>query len=420
MERGEGIFGEDSISIEEVTENISHQDGKTFVGEALEKSLESIGTLPSDNSKALILAEITDLLLDSDILYLAERFGKKAVESTTSIKITTEKAKTLSRIASIFAEYDIDQISDKIFEKALKVAKRVEDEGKRVEVLLTIIEDQLDKGLMEKAEKDLDEALSTALDVAEKKDDVVPLAMVAETMAKIDKERAEDLCERVLPFAQDLEDDRDWILGSVAKAFSRIGLPERSMELVEELMSENISDIKLVEVAITLSQEDQTKIALELRDYVKNQELRDTLTGKIAADLVLDNSAEKALTLRKDIENEFEKDLLLKNIVSHYASSDPKKARDHLQEIGSKEMKALAYRELVLSNLNRDDEQRAKKIALKARDMISDSNSEAIKVELIATLMEVGLQEEAAGLAEGITTSEERAIAFGSIAALSY
>ena len=422
MERGFETFGEDPISLEQITENLKRQDGKIFVGDALEKSLQSIESLPTDNNKALVLGEITDLLLDSDLIYLAKRFGEEALDSIEGIKTTAEKAKTLSRIASIFADYEFKHTSEKIFAKAWEEAERIEDEGKRVQVFLSIIEDQLDRNLNEKLEKNLDEVLSKALHLSEGEHDILPLAMTAETMAKIKGKKAEEICNRVLEYANnlELEDDHGWIIGSVAKAFSRIGKHEKSMELMRKLISKSGSDIPLVEVAITLSEEGQTERALELKDYVDNEELKDSLMGVIAADLINREFIDEALNLKKDIKDEFETDLLLKNLIRYYAPRDREKAMMYLQDISSLEMKALGYSELAKSHLQEDGHRRAKELALKALDMIVDAKSESIKLELIETLMEVGLEDKAIELAEDITSSEERAIAFGSIAASSY
>lgn len=422
MDRGYSIFGEDPISIEEIKENLIRQDGKYLTGDALEKSLGSISSLPSDNSKALILTEITDLFLDSDLLYLAKRFGEKAVDSTTGIENKSEKAKTLSRTGSTFAEYDFKTISDKIFGKALIEAEGIKDEAKRVEVLLYVTEDLLESGLKEKGEKNLEKALSTSIDLAHKEDDIVHLAMTAEIIAKIDNEKAEEICQKVLEYLQNLEsiDDRGWIMTSLAKAFLRIGRNAKSMELIEKLTSIDGSDIQLVELGITLSERGQIEWALKLRDHVKNEELKDVLTGKIAVDLILKESVEEALKLIEDIEDVFETDVILQKLVKHFASSDPIKAWRYLREISSREIKALAYNELVISYLQKGDHRGAKELALKAIEAIDGSESESAKLELIDTLIEVDLKDRAFELAEQITTDEERAMAFGTIAARCY
>ncbi|MBS3782576.1 MAG: hypothetical protein KGY68_08250 [Candidatus Thermoplasmatota archaeon] len=422
MERGYRTFDQDPIPMEDITENLTRQDGKPLVGEALEESLGSVDSLPSDNNKAIVLTEITDIFFDSDLLYLAKRFGEKAVDSTEGIKQKSEKAKTLSRIASTFTEHDFRSISDKVFEKAMKEAESIKDEAKRVEVFLYVIEDLIENGLKKKAEKNLDKVLSTSVDLAEKEHDMVPLAMTAETIAKIDNKKGEETCKKVLEYLHNLDpvDDRGWIIISLAKAFSRIGRHEKSIELVKKLICAGDSDIQFVELGITLSDEGQVERALELRNHVKNEELRDTLTGKIASDLILKGSVEEALKLMEDIEDVFETDVILKKLVKHFAGRDRKKARKHLQEISSIEMKALAYRELAISHLYKDDHKRAKELALKAIEMIANSESESVKVELIETMIDLGLKDRAFELAEQIETSEERAIAFGSIAARTY
>ncbi len=422
MEKSLNVFEEDLIPVRKITEDLASEDGKESVGEALEESLESVNSLPSDNSKALVLVEITEILLNSDLIYLAKRFGEKAFTSTKEIKITAEKAKTLSRLASVFAEHQFYKISSKIFKSAWNEAKTVEDRGKRIQVFLSIIEDQLEKGLYEKAENNLDKILPTALNLAEKENKIVPLAMTTETMAKIRKEKAEDLCEKVLEYAQCSESkgDRRWIISSVAKAFSRIGRHEKSMQLMRDLIPLEDSDIQLVEVAALLSNDGQTEKALELKDHVKNQDLRDSLMGMVAGDLVNRKFIDEALELKEKIEDEFETDLLLKNLVSHFAEEDRKKARIYLDEIRSQEMKSLAYKELALSFLQDEDHQRAEELAVKAKEMMTKSKSETVKVELVDVLIDVGLKEKACEIAEEITTSEERAIAFGSIAACCY
>jgi len=405
-----------------ITEDLGSEDGKEFVGEALEKSLKSVNSLPSDNSKALVLAEITDILLNSDLIYLAKKFGEKAFTSTKGIKSTAEKAKTLSTLASIFAEHQLDKISIKIFEKAWKEADGIEDRGKRIEVFLSIIEDQLEKELKEKSENNLDKILPTALDLAENEDEIVPLAMTTETMAKIRKEKTEELCEKVLEYAQisESKDDRKWVISSVAKAFSRIGKYEKSMQLMKEFVLAGDSDLQLMEVALTLLDEGQTERALELKDHVKNKDLRDSLMGLVAEDLVNRKFVDEALELKEKIGDEFEIDLLLKNLVNHFAQKNRKKARKYLKMISSKEMKALAYLELALSHLQDGDHERAEELALKAKEMMTNSKSETVKLELIDALVDLGLKEKAYEAAEQITTSEERAIAFSSIAAGGY
>lgn len=423
MERRRVGFKEDSISMEEIIENLAYQDKKGFVGDSLEKSIESIDKLPSENSEALVLAEVTDLLLDSDLIYLGKKFGESAYDSTRGINIESEKAKTLSRLASIFAKHDFQQISDMIFDEAYKEANEIKDEGKMMETLLSIIEDQLEKGLVKKAEDNLDNILSKAMNLAERDDELVPIAMVTETLAKIKKKKAEELCSKVLDYSKniDLKDDHGWVMSSVAKALSRIGEHEKAMELMEDLIfSDNYSDIHLVEVGITFSDEDQTKSALDLRNQIKNQGLRDTLTAKIASDLIIKNSIKHSLKLLKDIEDEFETDLLLKNLAAHFAIDNPERAEKYLEKISSRETKALAYSNLAASHLQEDDRHRAKQLVLKGIEMIEDSDSDSIKLELIETLMKIGLKDKAFELAEEITTSEERAIAFGSIAACNY
>ncbi|MFW6064949.1 MAG: hypothetical protein ACOC8Y_05175 [Candidatus Natronoplasma sp.] len=131
-------------------------------------------------------------------------------------------------------------------------------------------------------------------------------------------------------------------------------------------------------------------------------------------------SVEKALKLIEDIEDVFETDVILQKLVKHFASRDPVKAWKPLQEISFREIKALAYNELVISYLQKGDHRRAKELTLKAIEMIDDSESELVKLELIETLIEVGLKDRAFVLAEQITTYEERAIAFGTIAARCY
>jgi len=419
MDKSLNVFEEDLIPIGKITEDLASEDGKEFVGEALENSLSSVNSLPSHNSKALVLVEITDILLNSDLIYLAKKFGEKAFTSTKEIKITAEKAKTLSRLASVFAEHQFDKISSKIFEKAWEEAETVEDRGKRIEVFLSIIEDQLEKKLHEKAKNNLDKILPTAIDLAENNNEIVPLAMTIETMAKIRKEKAEELCQRVLEYAQNTgsEDDRRWVISSVAKAFSRIGKHEKSMQLMDGLISSGDSDIQLVEVALTLSEEGQTERALELKDHVNNQDLKDSLMGLIAADLVNKKFVDEALELKEKIEDEFETDLLLKKLVSHFAGEDREKARMYLDEIWGEEMRALAYMELALSHLLDEDHQRAEELAMKAKETMTNSKSETVKLELIDVLIEIGLKDEVYEAAEKINTSEERAIAFGSIAA---
>jgi len=423
MERGYKRFGDDSISMDKITENLTRQDGKEFVGDALEKSVESIDSLPSDNSEALVLTEITNLFLNFDLIYLGKKFGENAYDSTRGINIVSEKAKTLSRLASTFAENDFQQISDKIFEEAWNEAKSIKEEGKKIETFISIIEDQIEERLIKKAESNLDDILPKAMDLTEREGDVVPLAMVTETMAKIKKDKAEELCDKVLEYSEDIKskDDLGWAISSVAKAFSRMGKHEKSMDLMKGLISSGIySDIQLVEVGITLSDEDQTEKALDLRNKIKNQGLKDTLTGKIASDLIKKNSVERALKLLKDIEDGFESDLVLKNLTTHFAMENSDKARRYLQKISSSEMKALAYSELANSHLRRDHRHKAKQLALKALEVIGDSSSESIRVELIETLLNIGLEDKAVELAEDIKTFEERAIAFGSIAAGSY
>lgn len=414
------IFSEDPISMDEITENLNHQEEKKLVSKALEKSLESIGSLPSDNSKALVLREITDMFLDSGFLYLGKRLGEKTLDSASDIKIKPEKAKTLSGIASTFAEYDFDEVADKIFKKALKEAEKIEEEREKVEVFIYIIEEQLDKDLKGRAQENIDKVLSKALNLAERDRGIIPLAMVAETMAKLDKKRVEELCQRVLEYIRDEKPEDDWriVVTLVAKAFSKIGRYKRSMELAEELTSENGSDIHLLEIGTSFSNEGQIERALEIRDHMNNRELKDPLTGQIAEDLILDGLLEKALRLKEDLKDEFERDLLLKNLVCHYGTDDRERARKYLNQIRSEEMKALAYIELANSYLKeKNNYHKAKEFSLKAKEMIVDSESESVKVELIETLVDVELKDQAYELADQIATSEERAIAFGSIAA---
>lgn len=421
MGRSLDIFDDEPITLDQIIDRMKTKDENPLMGSTLEKSIEAVKSLPSDNSRALVMDELIDVLLESDLIYLAKRFGDEALDFASNVKVTAEKTKTLSRLANTFSRHGFDNISQKIFENGLREADKLEDDEILVNVFILIAEEQLDDQLIDRAKANLDRALSPALNLAEDKEDIVPLSLVAELKARIGESEAEELCQDALRLSNkfDDQDEEYWVKCSIAKAFLRLGKNERAKTLIEEIKQSGGSDVHLMELGMALSEEGLSESALEIAGDIRNDDLRYPLMRSIATDLIHEDFTKDGLKLVETIEDIFERDLVYKELIEKLLEKGKSgRIYKYLDMMENKEIRALTHKQIGISYLREGKLQRATDHTLKARQLARESKKDSIKLEILDALMEIE-GEAALDLAEEIDTAEERAIAFAVIAAKS-
>lgn len=419
MGRSLDIFDDEQISIDQIIDGLKDEDENDLVGNSLEKSIQTVRSLPSINSRALVLDELIDILLDSDLVYLAKRFGDEALDSALNVKIRAQKAKTMFRIATTFSSHDLEDISQKIYESALEETKKLEDDELVVDVFISIVEKQLENQLVDQARQNLDRALSAAMNLAEDGEDVVPLSLVAELKARLGEDEVEELCEETLRLSDKFGDQTKewWIKCSIAKAFLRLERDEKAWPLIEEISENDGNDVHLMELGITLSQEGKSESAVEIAGDISNENLRYPLMRVIASDLIRKGFTKDALKLIETIEDIFERDLVYKELVEKLVEKgEYGRAYKYLDMMEDKDVEALTHKEIGLSYQREGKLQRATDHILKAREIAEESERDSIKLELVDAMMKIDKKYEAVDLSGEIDTAEERAIAFGIIA----
>ncbi len=408
-----------SASLQNLVERL-RKEKRTKITEDIERIRNSLDSLPSMRSKALVLTEITDLFLDNELVIIAEVFGEEARQSAERVKAIDEKARTFAELASIYYDYGYKSKSEDLIEDSIDSAEEVEGEGRKVEVFISIAEKQLNVGSDEIADKAIDDILPTALNLAEEKQELKPLARLAEVKAHLDVGQTRKICSTVLEIlkSSDLKDEKGTILSSLAVAFIRIDEVNRSFEMVNRLLGTEYCNFSLSRVIPVMASEGALEKAIELTDMIDNSMLRDSVKAEIASLSARRENIREAEELVKEIEEPFEKDIVFKELVCAFiGSANEEKAEEYLEKIENDEMKTLALMEMSLHYFRRDDLQISEKCFLRAHDLAKKLRSSSTLLQVVEGFLEMDRRKEALSLTEKIRSPEEKAIAYGAIAA---
>lgn len=422
MKRERDIFDEDhceSISLDRVIDELKHEDDRCLFANSLEKSIASVRSLSSHNSRALVLDELIDVLLEHDLVYIGKCFADEALDSAYDVEIKSEKAKTLSKLSTTFSRHGFDNISRSISESVLMETDGLEDEKTKAEVFISIAEDKIDHDLLDEARNILERARSAALRLAQNGGDIVYLALVAELKARIDGEGAEELNNEVLHFLRDPEtrEKNAWVICLAAKTFLRLGRYEEAMRLAHDLKQNEGTDIHMMEFGIALSQEGRSEDAVEIAGEIMKDDLRYPLIRVIATDLIQEGFIDDALKLNENIQDSFEKALVYKELVERsLKKGDQHRAYEYLDMIDDMDIKALAHKEMCMLYQQEGNDDKAADHLSKAREIVERSEKDSIKLELVDAMMQLKQEDAALDITERISTTVEKAIALGIIA----
>lgn len=409
---------DETISLDQVIESLKND--RQEMGELIEESITSLKTLTSYNSRAIVFNELIDVLLDSDMIYIAKSFGDEALACTSQIENRVEKAKTLSRLSNTFHRHGFHQLSQEIFESVLKEIEDLDDSHRLVNLLISLIEEQLDDDLIDRGRETLDRTLPIALNLAEDSDILVPLALLTDMKARIGDENAEAIAEKTLSLSKkiDRDDEDGWVDCSLIKAFIRLDRYETAEELLKQLENKGCSDLHLMEIGIVLSEKKLFEKALDLTSKMQDDHFRFPLMRVLACDLIFEDLTEDAMKLAEDIEDDFERDLVYKELVEK--SLDEENFDDayrYLQMIENSYIDALTQKQIGLKYHKKGRQKKAIDHLLEAGQIASEIDKDSIKLEIVEGLMELGMDDRATKIVETIETIEEKTISLVIIAA---
>ncbi|MFP4001064.1 MAG: tetratricopeptide repeat protein [Thermoplasmata archaeon] len=370
------ILNDDPKTLGEIIDEMRREGGNSLTATTLQKSIDTLNSLPSSNSRALVINEVIDVFLENDLIYLANRFGDEALDSAFQVKVTSEKVKTLSRLASTFLKHEFESKYQEIFGYGLKEAEKIKDDQKLVDIFISVAEEQLDLGLVERAKKNLERALRPALNLSKDGKNIVPLTLVAEMKARMGDDEVEELCRYALALTSDFNtrEDEKWIKCIIGKTFLRLGETEKAKTLIEEINQSGAGDIYLMELGIALSDEGLWENALKIVGDIESDDIRDTLIRIIATDLIHKALVDQALKLVETIEDRWERDQIYKELIKNLLEKgEYERVHEYLVFMENEEIKSITNKDISLSYLKDGKLQRAEDHALKARELAEKS-----------------------------------------------
>ncbi len=413
---------DDDITIKKIAKNLSKKKDKVPIGIALEETLEILHSISPNSSKSLVLAWITDMMFENKRIYLGKKMGLESMRYAKKIDDLEERCKTLSNLASVFGKRNFHDLADNIHELAFNTVNEIEREEKRVITAIHIVEDQIEAGYEEKARIELNNIVEKALTIAEENKDIFPIALCVETGAKVEIEDIDDLFKKTIELVEkeDIKKNNDipWIKTCLVNASIILNRINKADELTSHLKSQEEKNLQLADIIETYSNEGFFRKAGSLLRHIDNKNIRDSAIESLVENYLKRDEIDKAMDYYRDIESSFEKDLASKKIAIYYAQIEEyEKAEEFIYSIADNQLKIFSELELAEIYMKNNRIKKSRERTLQALKKGKKTDSDSIKLELVKSLIQVGFQKEAFDLSEKIDVLEEKAMAFGAIAA---
>lgn len=413
-------FQDDEIPLKKIIDDLKQKKDRNKIGNALDELKKCIDSIPSYTSKTLVLNEIMAMMLEKDAIYLGKKLGEKAIEYTDKIDNQREKAKSIAQISTTLSEHGFQKISKKMTERAFEEGKKIRDEEKRVEVLLSVTYDQFKNGFKKLAEDNFNHLLEKARALAKEQGKVLPLAQSAEKAARMRHDKTEEICEEISKFLDnnEVESEKIWVKKCLASAYLLIDNIDKGERLASDLARMNNSSISLYEVISVFSEKGLFDEAIKFSKNIENKELRDSAVQIIIDELVEEEKIDRAVKLYDGMTSGFEKDIASKILAEFFTDKgDLENANNYIDNIDDFQINIRAELSISKINLENGQVKQAEKFAFQALEKENLVDSDAVRLQLVETLVLLNYKKECKDIEGKIENPEEKAMALGSLAA---